>query len=113
MGAGPGDPGTQAAPTSRWTRSRTGHGLPDEVVADMRRLYDFECRHPRETWNAPSEALLRDARELCSLLFPSYSEDALHLEVQSLLFSVSRRPFRIGPSASAVRADGARAQVGM
>merc|ERR1712060_235145 len=78
----------------------------------MRRLDDFERTHPQETWTAPSEVLLRDAHELCKALFPFYAEDAVHLEVQSLL-SPPRLRWSTGPSASLVRADGARAQVGM
>lgn len=134
--AGSEEVGALASETSRWTRIQTGQGLPDEVVTDLQRLCDFELQHPPDTWTEPSEALLRDARQLCSTLFPFYSEDAIDLEVRSLLSSArsrfgagpsgtavrvdgvpllssTRSRFGAGPSGTAARADGARAQVGL
>jgi len=96
---------------SRWTRHRTGCGLPYEVLADFDKLYEFEKQHPGNTWDQRSGALLEDAHSLCRALFPHYTADDLQLEVDELLSSGSARAE--GPSGSAKRAEGARAQVRM
>merc|ERR1712137_568121 len=111
-GAGGPDVSHLARSASKWTRCKTGMGLPDEILADFGRLYDFEVRHPSDTWEQRSTGLLQDARSLCRALFPFYDEQDLQLEVDALLSSVSGR-FSEGLSGSAKRADGARAQVSM
>jgi len=97
---------------SRWTRRKTGMGLSDAIIADLARLYDFEVRHPIETWEQRSKVLLQDAQDLCRALFPHHNEEDLQLEVDWLLSSKTD-PGGEGPSGSAKRADGARAQVRM
>jgi len=99
---------------SRWTRCKTGLGLPDAVLADFERLYEFEKQHPGATWHQRSEALLEDAHNLCRALFPFHTADDLQLEVDELLSSGSGSARdEEGPSGSAKRAEGARAQVKM
>merc|ERR1711937_154877 len=95
--------------SSRWTRRSTGKLLPDAMVADSAKLYEFEVKHTRQTWEQPSDDLLRDAKELVTALFPHYDEGDLQFEVDEL-FACVKDCHSDGPSGSVKRADGARAQ---
>merc|ERR1711924_248945 len=100
--------------TSRWTRQKTGKGLPEEVIRDFEMLHAFEEKHPQETWSSARDCtgsvVLEDAQQVCRVLFPFYTEDAIDLEVRTLLSCGSKRS-RSSVSDSAVRAEGSRSQV--
>lgn len=108
------DLSTLGSATTRWTRHKTGKGLPDEVLLDFETLHAFEAKHPQDTWcdarDCPGSVVLEDARQVCRSLFPFYTEEAIDLEVRMLLSYGSKR-FSGSVSDSAVRAEASRGQV--
>mmetsp|Transcript_49333 Transcript_49333/g.90350 ORF Transcript_49333/g.90350 Transcript_49333/m.90350 type:complete len:435 (+) Transcript_49333:68-1372(+) len=107
--AGSAETDMPAQATSSYTRRTTGRGLPQEVVADMARLYAFEQKHPRETWAAAEPEVLRDAQDLCAALFPHHTAEAVRVQAAMLLFSRTLHDV----SNILVLADGARTKVRM